>query len=125
LASKITTVAAILVVAALVVGVALAVTHWAQTIGWNMQNESFTVSGANTSVDLGIVAVGTQHVETYTVTNNGNTAITVQVSTTGSGFTASWNATSATLNSNGDKAGFELTLTVNGAGSCTVSIDLV
>jgi len=92
-----------------------------------IQNLSISLSTNTWAIGTIIAASTTQMTEAddITVTNDGNTAITVQVSTTGSGFTASWNATSATLNSNGDKAGFELTLTVNGAGSCTVSIDLV
>jgi hypothetical protein len=123
--SKLKIAVVILVVALATAGVAFAVTHWSQTISWSTENESFTVTGASTTVNLNVVSIGSQHTETYTVTNNGNTAVDVQVSTAGSGYTESWNATSTTLASYGDSAGFELTLTINGEGSCTVNIDAV
>jgi hypothetical protein len=101
--------------------VAAALTTYTQTITWNYQtvNESFTVSNP-TTVDYGTLLGATTKTETYTITNNGNVAITVNAAATPVGASALWDKTSAPI-AVGASTTFTLTLHITGAGSCSVS----
>ncbi len=93
--------------------------YFTQQITWTHKTISFSVTG-DTTVDYGPIDYSTIKTLTYTVTNTGNIAAIIYPHTGGSGFTAVWDKTSATLNPDASTT-FTLTLTITGDGSCTVT----
>jgi hypothetical protein len=104
---------------------AASVSTYTQTISWTKENQSFSINNP-TTVDYGIIDLGTPevHTETYTVTNTGNSAINVEPTVTVTGATYSWDKTTALIPVTGSTT-FTLTLTITDSGSCTVTFHIL
>lgn len=103
----------------------MAATQFLQTIQWNFieENKSFTVSG-ETSLNYGDIIGPTVKTEVYTVTNTGNVPLTVNSQTIIVGSaSAVWDKASAVIGV-GESTIFTLTLSITGAGSCTVKFEV-
>jgi len=98
-------------------------TTFTASIQWNYQTTpSFSVNGASNPIDiaLGTVTAGTQ-TKTFTIVNNGDCPITVNVSVAATGATATLDKTSTGELQVGESSTVTLTLNITGQGSCTVS----
>jgi hypothetical protein len=95
---------------------AVAISSWSGTRTYTKPTSSFTVDKP-VSLDYGTVDSA---LETFTVTNTGNVALTITASATGSGATYGWDKTSAIIQPQAT-AIFTLTLTVTASGSTTVT----
>jgi dienelactone hydrolase len=104
---------ALIVIASL--SIVVAAVTWSGTRTYTKPAASFTVDKP-TTLDYGIVD---SFVEVFTVTNTGNTAITITASATGSGATYGWDKTSAVIQPQGSTT-FTLTTTVISSGTTTV-----
>jgi hypothetical protein len=116
-------VVAVIIAIMVAIGIVYAATTYSQTISWTYQpvSESFAVSNSDPT-DLGEIVGSKTFTRIYDVTNDGNVPITVTVSVTGVGYTASWDETTAIIPV-GESTTFTLSLTVEGDGGCTVTID--
>jgi ABC-type oligopeptide transport system substrate-binding subunit len=96
--------------------IVIAATTWSGTRTYTKPVASFSVDKP-TTLDYGTV---NNFVETFTVTNTGNTATTIAASATGTGATYSWDKISAYLVA-GASTTFTLTTTVESSGTTTVT----
>jgi len=95
--------------------IVIAATVWSGTRTYTKPEQAFTVDKP-TSLDYG---VGNSFTEVFTITNTGNTAITITASATGTGASFGWDKTSATIQSAATVT-FTLTTTVTVSGTSTV-----
>ena len=107
---------------------------FSKTYTWGVTNpsyglytdESCTIPLNSTTINFGSLSVGETRTITVYAKNTGDTPITIEASATVTGATPLWlTLTTATDLPIGNSAMFSLQLTIESAGSCVLSFEMV